>query len=316
MDNKSRSLLSPLDLGTIHCNKTNLPRPRSFGILWDFSPCFLLLLLLLLERFVFPLFLCTYPETRPPPFLIDIPCCIMFLTDWSGIRDGVLCVNAAWIIHIRLSEREGKSEGERQGILEISSPGPWPWIIDLNWLKFAVITPHLLNGWKKEKKMPHLCLPSLYLFLPSSASSHSNVFQLTARCHKVHHNGRRYNTVSCVRLDFPATSQISHPSPFKSWLAAVVARKIIFSPPCLRKGGPLSQTVIANSTLSVMTDNMLCLRRPRASDNTHAQSGAHSASRPPLNSPNLQVQLRVALGSVFQRRGSERGESDWKEERR
>lgn len=31
---------------------------------------------------------------------------IMFLTDWSGIRDGVLCVNAPWIIHTGLSEWE------------------------------------------------------------------------------------------------------------------------------------------------------------------------------------------------------------------
>lgn len=135
---------------------------------------------------------------------------------------------------------------------------------------------------------------SLYLFLPSSASSHSNVFQLTARCHEVRHNGRRYNTVSCVRLDFPAMSQISLPSPFKILISCCCGAEdhLLRSVPQERG----STVTNCDCKQHIVRD------ASSASDNAHAQSGAHSASRSPFSSPNLQVQLRVALGSVFQRR--------------
>lgn len=134
------------------------------------SLCFMLLPLL--EEFVFLLIVHIPGESFPPnshwhSLLHNISNWLIRYQRWSS-----LCKCSLNNSYRAVRERE------RRGILEISSLSPWPWIIDLNWLKFAVITPYLPN-----RKTPHLCLLSLYLFSSFSPPSRSNMFQLTTYDH-------------------------------------------------------------------------------------------------------------------------------------
>lgn len=172
-----------------------LPWPWS---LWLFKTSRLFIVCYSLASRVWFCFHFSRAHIRRPlsPFLIDIPCCIMFLTDWSGIRDGVLCVNAVWIIHIGLSESEREKGHFRN---QLARP-----LTMNNWSELIKICRDYPSPPQQIKRHTSVCCPFTYspLSLLPSPFKHVSINRMLS--HSVWRNVRHFSIVSVLlrQLDF------------------------------------------------------------------------------------------------------------------
>lgn len=125
------------------------------------------------------------PGDQFSPFLIGIPCCIMFLTDWSGIRDGLLCVNAVWIIHPWLSERERRGHFRNQLAMALTMN---------NWSKLIKVCHDYPSPPQQMKR--HTCVCCLFSKSPHShLPLHQTFFVYPPHC--VWRNALHFSTTAC-----------------------------------------------------------------------------------------------------------------------